>query len=145
MVRVMAARLGSDDGVGLDRCAAVTIGRMPGQLARARRVVERSLSEWEVSDDDRAALVLVADELVTNAISHGRGSVELYVYASDRVVRLEVSDRGGGQPRMRPVETAGPNPGGLGLRFVDHLVDMWGTAVHQGRTVVWVQRSVRTA
>lgn len=145
MVRVMAARLGSDDGVGLDRCAAETIGRMPGQLARARRVVERSLAEWEVSEEDRAALVLVADELVTNAIRHGRGSVELYVYASDRVVRLEVCDRGGGQPHLRPVELTGPDTGGLGLRFVDRLVDMWGTAVYPGRTVVWVQRSVRTA
>jgi hypothetical protein len=34
------------------------------------------LDTWEISDDDRDALVLVVSELVTNAVSQGRSSID---------------------------------------------------------------------
>jgi anti-sigma regulatory factor (Ser/Thr protein kinase) len=128
--------------VRLARRAAQTFGPSTGEVMRARRLMGACLDEWEASDEDRAALVLVVCELVTNAILHGRGSVELHVYASDAVVRLEVCDQGGGQPRLRPPERSGPHVGGWGLHMVDQLVDVWGTTVRPGRTVVWVQRAI---
>jgi serine/threonine-protein kinase RsbW len=101
------------------------------------------LDTWDVRDDAREVLVLVVGELVSNAVRHGRGTVELYVNTSATVLRIEVSDQGGGQPRIRPVEHSGPRAGGWGLRLVDQLVDMWGTTVQPGRTVVWVQHAIR--
>jgi anti-sigma regulatory factor (Ser/Thr protein kinase) len=103
------------------------------------------LETWDVNDDDRQALVLVVGELASNAILHGRGSVELYVNRSATVLRIELADQGGGQPRIRPVEHSGPRAGGWGLRLVDQLVDMWGTTVRPGRTVVWVQHTIHPA
>jgi anti-sigma regulatory factor (Ser/Thr protein kinase) len=131
--------------MALARQVAQTIGRSPSQIARARQVTEACLVEHNVSEDDRAALILVVDELVTNAVRHGLGGVELYVYTSDSVVRVEVCDQGGGEPQMRPVERMGPQMGGWGLHFVDRLVDVWGTIVRPGRTVVWVQRAIAPA
>lgn len=129
----------------LARRMAQTFGRTPGEITRARRLMAACLDTWDVADEDRAALLLVVGELVTNAVRHGLGSIELYVNASETVVRIEVCDQGGGQPHVRQAERSGPRLGGWGLRIVDQLVDVWGTTVRPGRTVVWVQRSVRAA
>lgn len=137
------ARLDPGDSIPLVRRFAHTFGRMPSEVARARHLMDACLATWDVSDAARADLVLVVGELVSNAVIHGRGSVELLVNASDTVLRVEVCDQGGGQPRLRPVERSGPEAGGWGLRLVDQLVDMWGTTVRPGRTVVWVQRATR--
>lgn len=136
------ARSDDRESVPLVRRLAQTFGRSPREVTRARRLMAACLDTWEVTAEDRAALELVVSELVTNAVLHGRGSIEMYVNASDTVVRIEVCDQGGGQPRMLPVERSGPRLGGRGLRLVDQLVDTWGATVRPGRTVVWVQRSI---
>lgn len=124
------------------RRLAQTFGRTLAEVIRARQLVEACLEAWDIAEDDRSALVLVVDELVTNAVRHGRGSVELYVDASDTLVRIEVCDQGGGQPRLRTAERSRSWLGGRGLRLVDGLVDGWGTTVRPGRTVVWAQHAI---
>lgn len=136
------ARSEGRESVPLARQLAQTFGRAPSEVRRARHLMTAWLEAWESAPEDRSALELVVAELVTNAICHGLGSVELYVYASDTVVRVEVCDQGGGRPRVRPVERSGPRLGGWGLRLVDQLTDTWGTWVRPGRTVVWAQRSL---
>jgi anti-sigma regulatory factor (Ser/Thr protein kinase) len=88
-------------------------------------------------------LELVAAELVTNAIRHGAGPVDVLLRvtaATDRErVRLEVHDRGGGVPALRPPHADGPAIGGWGLRMVDKVADGWGVEVGGGRTVVWAE------
>jgi anti-sigma regulatory factor (Ser/Thr protein kinase) len=128
----------------LTRLVARTFGRRAGEVSRARHLMDGCLDALNAGDEDRAALVLVVSELVSNAVRHARSSVELYVYASDTVIRIEVWDRRGGQPHVRPVERSGPQAGGWGLRLVDQLVDQWGTIVHLDRTVIWVQRTIRS-
>jgi hypothetical protein len=57
-------------------------------------------------------------------------------------VRAAVHDRGGGRPAVRPAQRTGPDIGGWGLRMVDEVVDAWGSDVRDGRTVVWVEKSI---
>ncbi|SDF96241.1 Histidine kinase-like ATPase domain-containing protein [Lentzea fradiae] len=80
-------------------------------------------------------VVLVVDELVTNAVRHGGGCpVVRLTGAADRVL-VEVADDGA----ARPV----PRPGGWGLRLVAVLCTSWGVGERAGRKVVWGELTAR--
>jgi len=115
---------------------------VPDTITRARHLLVRYLKAWGLTD-----LVLPLEtaigELLTNAIRHGRGPIELTMAALSDRIRVEVHDRGGGTPAIRPVHTSGPAIGGWGLRLVDHLTDAWGTHVTTGHTTVWVEQTIR--
>jgi anti-sigma regulatory factor (Ser/Thr protein kinase) len=62
--------------------------------------------------------------------------VELQVWASDKVVRVAVTDQGAGfEPQGRP--TSGDRSG-WGLMMVDRLADRWGVELGSG-TEVWFE------
>jgi anti-sigma regulatory factor (Ser/Thr protein kinase) len=87
-------------------------------------------------------LQVAVGEVFTNAVCHGAGPIEVVVADLADRVRIEVRDRGGGRPAIRPVQTSGPEVGGWGLRLVDELVDSWGTDVTAGYTTVWVEHAI---
>lgn len=124
------------------RQVARTFPGTSSEIARARHLAGAWLDAWGLGDD-RPGLELVVDELLSNAVRHGAGTVELHLAVDQSKVRLHVSDEGGGRPHIRPVERSGPNIGGWGLRMVDQLVDTWGADVEPGRTVVWVEHPHR--
>jgi anti-sigma regulatory factor (Ser/Thr protein kinase) len=74
-------------------------------------------------------LLVVTSELVTNAVLHGRGAIELHVAMERNVAEVTVTDNGGGHPRLRPNEHGAEH--GRGLILVDALVDDWGVR-HSG-------------
>jgi anti-sigma regulatory factor (Ser/Thr protein kinase) len=81
--------------------------------------------------------VLVVSELVTNAVLHGEGAITIAVELRDDDVRVEVSDVGVGQPRVRPPADDEGN-GGRGLRIVEAVASDWGVdGSPQGPTTVW--------
>ena len=87
-------------------------------------------------------LELVVTELVTNALVHGTGRIELRLRKQDDGVRGEVTDQGGGfEPvliGMPDLTTAdGRRTGGLGLPLVASLCDHWG--VYDGSSHVWFE------
>src|SRR4051812_24372388 len=87
-----------------------------------------------------ADLELVVSELVTNAVEHGRGAVQLEVTHTDRELRGSVSDRGSGFVyELRPFSDT--RDGGRGLAIVDALVTNWG--IRRGSTVIWFAISLR--
>jgi hypothetical protein len=60
-------------------------------IADVRKFVEARCQQWQldgVTDD----LVLMASELATNAVAHGRSPFRLRMSRSDDQIRLEVSD-----------------------------------------------------
>jgi anti-sigma regulatory factor (Ser/Thr protein kinase) len=87
----------------------------------------------------REDTVLLATELVTNAVRHGRGDVTVRLWTGPDVVRVEVSDA---NPRR-------PEPGGYdldaedgrGLLIVGALSSRWGTAPLPGGAgkTVWFE------
>lgn len=77
------------------------------------------------------ALAIIVNELVSNAVKHGRGDVEVVIGAEDGTGRIEVWDGGPGfPPDFRP---DGTNTTGLDL--VEHLArwDLQGTARYETR------------
>ncbi len=108
------------------------------EVPRARHFVADVLAEEDAAPTD--AVLLVTSELVTNAIRHGAGQVELRVDLDGDQVRLEVLD--GGHARLPQPE--GPPPtdavGGRGLHLVSTVADRWGTGFDaDGRTLVWAE------
>jgi anti-sigma regulatory factor (Ser/Thr protein kinase) len=111
-------------------------------VPQARQAVGARLQQWGLGPEC-APLELAVSELFTNAVRHGRGPVTVQIDADDEIVRLEVCDRGGGNPTLQPVDRSGTLIGGWGLHVVDQLADAWGSEVRDGRTIVWIERAIR--
>ncbi|MBQ0829553.1 ATP-binding protein [Streptomyces tagetis] len=103
-----------------------------GVVPLARDFTRQALYAWgwlpSATADQRAAaedVLLVVSELVTNACLHAEGPDELWITCDRKVIRLEVSDRGTGQPAPRTPHRAG-RPGGHGMFIVQRLCLDWG-------------------
>lgn len=109
----------------------------------ARDFARRTLGEWGVVRRTDDALLCVS-ELATNALLHGvppgRG-FQVVVLLLDGVLRLEVHDSGGGDPRI-PVDGAGPGESGRGLLLVEAVADKWGVAERRPGKIVWCEFTV---
>jgi anti-sigma regulatory factor (Ser/Thr protein kinase) len=80
--------------------------------------------------------VLVANELVTNAVLHAR--TDLWLRLELRGDRLFIAVRDGGQRLLRPVTPDLEAEGGRGLWLVEQLTQVWGVHPHSdGGKVVW--------
>ncbi|MFD5075952.1 ATP-binding protein [Streptomyces sp. NPDC058371] len=118
-----------------------------GVVPLARDFARQALYAWgwlpADSADQRAAaedVLLVVSELVTNACLHAGGPHELRIACDNKVLRIEVSDRGTGQPAPRTPHRAG-RPGGHGMFIVQRLCLDWGVVRTQdvaGKTV-WAE------
>ncbi|MFF5533926.1 ATP-binding protein [Streptomyces cinerochromogenes] len=118
-----------------------------GVVPLARDFTRQALYAWgwlpAAGADQRAAaedVLLVVSELVTNACLHAEGPDELRLACDNKVIRLEVSDRGAGQPSPRTPHRAG-RPGGHGMFIVQRLCLDWGVVRApgaQGKTV-WAE------
>jgi two-component sensor histidine kinase len=106
------------------------------EIARARRVVTSTLRSWGL-DAEVPVLVLLASELVTNALVHGTGRVEIRLASDPRRIRLEVIDDDGTPATPHLVDRQ--EPGGWGLQLVDRLAHRWGVDESGGTTLVWAE------
>ena len=125
------------------RWAADRFRRDDAEVGRARALVRRSLTSWGLPGEI-PSLELAVSELVTNALVHGSGDVEVRVSAAEDHVRLDVVDEGGSggdTPHVaRPRES--PGQGGWGLLVVERLADAWGAETGPAGTRVWMERTV---
>ena len=121
-----------DDDVGARDVASFP--PEPRSVAKARAVVREALQAWPEWIVDEA--ILLASELATNAVTHAGTVFELKVTVAERVVRVDVTDWGGGSPAiLDPI----PDVGGHGLRMVDQIAARWGTRKEDDQTVVWFE------
>ncbi|MEU5093926.1 ATP-binding protein [Streptomyces sp. NPDC020996] len=118
-----------------------------GVVPLARDFTRQALYAWgwlpAATADRRAAaedVLLVVSELVTNACLHAEGPDELGITCDNKVIRVEVSDRGGGQPAPRNPHRAG-RPGGHGMFIVQRLCLDWGVVRTPGAAgkTVWAE------
>ncbi|WP_017597079.1 ATP-binding protein [Nocardiopsis lucentensis] len=128
---------GESDTRALDTPAvAGETHRLPGVLASAcsaRRVVEQFLFRLGRTELVESA-TLVASELVTNAVTHGRPPVHLDLAWSTGVrpaLRLDVHDHG--RIALHAVDRHSDEEAecGRGLLVVDHLAARWGLTPHR--------------
>lgn len=109
------------------------------EIPRSREFAASMLEAHGATASD--AVLLVVSELVTNAVRHGWGDVELRLDLDGRTVRIEVVDDGHADviaaEKLLPM-----SPGGRGLRLVRELSHDWGAGFDPaGRTLVWAEVS----
>ncbi|MFJ3228156.1 ATP-binding protein [Streptomyces sp. NPDC086783] len=118
-----------------------------GVVPLARDFARQALYAWgwlpADGADQRAAaedVLLVVSELVTNACLHAEGPDQLLISCDNKVLRIEVSDRGTGQPAPRTPHRAG-RPGGHGMFIVQRLCLDWGVVRAPGVAgkTVWAE------
>jgi anti-sigma regulatory factor (Ser/Thr protein kinase) len=103
-------------------------------------MVRSQLEDWELVEE-LPALELAVSELVTNAIVHGRGLIDVSLTRVDGRLRLDVSDEGAHDATGLPAARGDRDDlGGWGLQLVDRLADDWGVGQWGGRTHVWMER-----
>jgi anti-sigma regulatory factor (Ser/Thr protein kinase) len=97
-----------------------------GAPAEARK----ALREFhpELAPELMQVIVLLASELVSNAVQHGGSkSVAVRFEVLPQYVRVEVADEGPGfKPGTTRMARHPGGPGGWGLRLVDEMADRWG-------------------
>jgi anti-sigma regulatory factor (Ser/Thr protein kinase) len=92
------------------------------------------------------AISVMVSELAMNAVQYARTAFDVRMELTDESLRVEVSDAGGGHPKVRPRPPAS-SPRGRGLFIVDQLSDEWGIIAAAGgaETSVWFRISMRGA
>lgn len=114
----------------------------PGSVPAARRFALEVLQGTPL--ELRQSAELMVSELATNGVRHGRTSFHVSIQRTGEAVRVEVTDRGAGTPR---IQFPGPDePSGRGLQIVDMLAEEWGVEMEAaiGKTV-WFTLSAEGA
>lgn len=99
----------------------------------------RGLASDNVDPDLVDDVVLVANELVTNAVLHTEGAVEVAAWHfPDGAWRVEVADESSVIPVSRP-QAPFRQTHGRGLRIVQALASSWGVVSTPGGKRCWVE------
>lgn len=110
----------------------------PAAVPAARSWATHRLAAWEL-EDAMFTTELVVSELVTNAIRHARGPVQLRLIR-DHTLICEVSDASNTAPHMRRARLS--DEGGRGLLLVAQLTQRWGTRhAREGKTI-WCEQLI---
>ncbi len=110
-------------------------------VAAGRRVVQEQLRAWGMDAEVVDEMMLMASELVTNALVHGRPPIDLRLRRSRNELVLEVQDRGAFRPRRRRAED--DDESGRGLQIISVLADSWGSRATGAGKSVWAARTFR--
>ncbi len=117
------------------RRTRVRLSAQPQSVAAARRHVTGTLTRWGATDVVETAALLVS-ELVSNAVRHGHGPIDVRLDDGPDGLLVRIADASPVLPvRQAPLVPQGvPDPddalgiseSGRGLRLVEALADEWG-------------------
>jgi len=117
------------------REAFVHLASDASSLRAGRRFVADTLRDWNVDEARINPVVLVANELVANAIVHAKSAPVLSLVEAGSDLVLRVDDE---SPELPVARATRPGDlGGRGLIVVDALVDRWGIDLRPGGKSVW--------
>jgi anti-sigma regulatory factor (Ser/Thr protein kinase) len=104
----------------------------------ARAFARATLADWRLTAAQHDDVLLVVDELVTNAVIHGSGSIGLSLELVDQTVRIEVVDASHQMPAQRQASTT--RNGGRGIALVAAIAAAWGAMPNPGGgKCVWAE------
>ncbi|GAA4945883.1 ATP-binding protein [Actinoplanes utahensis] len=107
-----------------------------GAPAAARHAVTAVLTGWGFHDDDWLdAASVVVSELVTNAVRHGGGCVEVQLEAHGERVIVSVADESSVVPRRRDPDSLG----GRGIALIEAMSAGWTVQNYHGGKRVRVE------
>ena len=120
----------------LAREALVHLASDVASLGEGRRFVAQTLRDWDVDEARIEPVMLVANELVANAIVHAQSAPVLSLAETGSDLMLRVSDDSSAPP---VAQTPGPEEfAGRGLMLVAALADRWGIEPRESGKSVWV-------
>jgi serine phosphatase RsbU (regulator of sigma subunit)/anti-sigma regulatory factor (Ser/Thr protein kinase) len=124
-----------------DFCAAADFDPDPAAVAAARHFVRDTLVSWGLSASDSRVIdaVLLASELVTNAIVHAGTQVQLTCRMNAATVEISVLDRHPARMIPDPPSAADlvDRPSGRGLLLPAALSSSWGVTYAPAAKVIW--------
>ncbi|ODA71103.1 SpoIIE family protein phosphatase [Streptomyces sp. AVP053U2] len=121
-----------------DRIARWPVPSDPAAVAEVRATIARKLSEWGL-DELVFTTELILSELVTNAIRHGGGPIEVRVLR-DRNLIVEVFDNSSTSPHLRYATMN--DEGGRGLFLVAQMSERWGTRYLPTGKIIWAEQHI---
>ncbi|MEP7021487.1 MAG: ATP-binding protein [Pseudonocardiales bacterium] len=124
---------------------ALLVRHEAASAAIVRRQLARDLATYDLPSDAIDDAVLVASELVGNAVRHtaasATGTLDVSWHVDASGVRLSVGDPSGERPQAR---TAGDDePSGRGLKIVAAMADEWGVDHDADGKRVWAHVPTR--
>ncbi|WP_345128142.1 ATP-binding SpoIIE family protein phosphatase [Streptomyces chiangmaiensis] len=105
------------------------------EVARARDLASLRLGGWDL-EELAFTTGLIVSELVTNAIRHGGGPVQLRLIRQDTLI-CEVSDGSNTAPHLRRAQAFDED--GRGLFIVAQLAKRWGTKQGPDGKTIWAE------
>ena len=102
-------------------------------IAQARTLIAQRLHDLPVKSLE--VVLLLASELVTNAVRHGVGPVGVHLVWGDGGVRVEVEDQSPGWPVVQAMDPDALS--GRGLTLVEGLSSGWGVLAGGTGKAVW--------
>ena len=106
----------------------------PAQLTGLRAQLRHLAGLWAMTEDCTDRLLMIVNELVSNAIDHARTACEISIQRSRSLVRVLVADDSPLPPRIPPRDVNAAR--GRGLQMVKALSSRWGwTTSDRGKTV----------
>ena len=113
------------------------VAELPGVRAEMRRQATGVPADGDPAGSDvHHQLVLALDEMASNALRHGGGSVRATVRATPDAFLVEVSDTAVASPPT-PAVGRDPSEGGLGLYLIAEMASAHGWYVRDGAKHVW--------
>ena len=110
----------------------------------ARAFLAKLLKGWDISDAVIDDASLLTTELLTNAVVHGTGVVDLGIEVSDGVLHVGVHDDGTERPEVCDVST--DSVGGRGIWMVQSIAQNWGSEPSHGDEpgkTVWFELTIK--
>lgn len=127
----------SDDG----QQAAVRVPDRLDSIPAARAFLTRLLDGWGIPDEVIDDASLLASELMSNAVRHAGGVVDLQIEADDGLLHVGVHDNSNGTPT---VNEAGPtSSGGRGMWIVQSVAHDWGADPDGSGKTVWFELNLQ--
>jgi len=119
----------------------------PASASRVRRALRADLVAHAAAPASIEEVLLVASELVGNAIRHtartAASDLTVSWQIADHVFAVQVSDPSAHWPVRK---SAGPDdPAGRGLTIIDALASQWGIDENPGGKTVWARLPLRYA
>ena len=125
----------------------VVLPPAPRSVGVARWLISEWCAPWvkahEVDEDTVEAALLLSSEVITNAVVHGAGMVQVGLSrVNGSSLRVEVSDDGGGMPLIGAQRSDAES--GRGMAMVEMLSSRWGTELGVGPLgkTVWFEIAV---
>lgn len=106
-----------------DQCISYLMRPEPIQVSRVREQARRTLPTWGLAEHAELAELIIS-ELVTNAVVHGSGLIEIRLAYESGSLHVYVYDQGDGQPVRR--HPNGDWEYGRGLELIDRLIELHG-------------------